>query len=196
MIKGYEGTLYGKSRMPTFSHVWESAELFLENYKNNGIPTTLDDITINTLYYLLYSRYANSVVASSDVNRFKYNVFAIIWQHGKTWKRRREIQESLQNLTDDQITEGSRQIYNTANNPSVEPGTFSEEELSFINNQNVSKNRKGKLEGYALLWDLLKTDPTEAFLERFKSLFKTVAYPEIPLLYATENTENEEEDDK
>lgn len=191
MIKGYTGTLYGQHRMPSFADVWPNVEYFKKDYRQNGIPETLDNTTITTLYYLLYSRYANCIVASSDINRFRYNLFAIIWQHGPTWKRRREIQESLQNLSDEQIFEGSRQIYNNAINPSVEPGAFSDEELKFINNQNVTKNRKGKLEGYALLWELLRNDPTEAFLERFKPLFNPIAYPEVPLYYETKSEEEE-----
>ena len=57
------------------------------------------------------------------------------------------------------------------------------EYLQYIKSQNTSINKKGKLEGYALLDSLLKRDVTQEFLNRFKPLFKTVVEPEELLLY-------------
>lgn len=192
MIKGYSGSLYGQDRTKTFSDTWESVDKFILDYKNIGIPATISEENASTLYYLLYSRFANSHIASSDPNRFKYNLFAIIWQYGPTWEKKLEIQSKLRGLNDNQILEGARQIYNNASNPSNNPENFTDNELQFINNQNVTKNRKGKLEGYALLMGLLEDDVTENFLRRFNKLFKLIVMPELPLLY---KSEGEEEND-
>lgn len=192
MIKGYSGSLYGQDRTKTFSDTWESVDKFILDYKNIGIPATISEENASTLYYLLYSRFANSHIASSDPNRFKYNLFAIIWQYGPTWEKKLEIQSKLRGLNDNQILEGARQIYNNASNPSNNPENFTDNELQFINNQNVTKNRKGKLEGYALLMGLLEDDVTENFLRRFNKLFKLIVMPELPLLY---ESEGEEEND-
>ena len=191
MIKDYHGSLYGKYRTKKFGDIWTNVEDFIKDYQGIGIPTTIpvnnpaDNTagTATTLYYLLYSRYANSVVASSDLNRFKYNLFSIIWQYGPNWSKNLDIQNKLRSLTDEELMQGSIQIYNMADNPSTDPSTDSGEYLKYIKTQNTSNNKKSKLEAYALLNSLLKKDVTQEFLDRFKKLFKVVLEPEELLLY-------------
>ena len=178
-------SLYGNYRQVKFTDVWQSAESFVSDYKNNGIETTISDKTATTLYYLLYSRYGNSVLASSDTNRFKYDVWATIFSYGPTWEKRLEIQDKLRNLTDDELFTGATQIHNHAYNPGTAPSTNTLDELAAINEQNTSKNKKGKMDAYAMLIALLETDVTESFLDKFKKLFITVVQPELPLWYAT-----------
>lgn len=179
-------SLYGNYRQVKFTDVWGDAQSFVSDYKNNGIETTISDKTATTLYYLLYSRYGNSVLASSDTNRFKYDVWATIFSYGPTWEKRLEIQEKLRNLTDDDLFTGATQIYNHAYNPGTAPSTNTLDELTAINEQNTSKNKKGKMDAYAMLIALLETDVTESFLDKFKKLFLKVVQPELPLWYATE----------
>lgn len=88
------------------------------------------------------------------------------------------------------IYKGSSAIYNSAMNPATTPGTNTDEELNFINNQNVTKYKKSKLEGLAILSDLLKNDVTEAFLRRFDDFFKTIIYSGNTYLYKTIDEEN------
>ena len=178
-------SLYGNYRQVKFTDVWQTAESFISDYKNNGIETTISDKTATTLYYLLYSRYGNSVLASSDTNRFKYDVWATIFSYGPTWEKRLEIQDKLRNLTDDELFTGATQIYNHAYNPGTAPSTNTLDELTAINEQNTSKNKKGKMDAYAMLIALLETDVTESFLDKFKKLFLKVVQPELPLWYAT-----------
>ena len=178
-------SLYGNYRQVKFTDVWQTAESFVSDYKNNGIETTISDKTATTLYYLLYSRYGNSVLASSDTNRFKYDVWATIFSYGPTWEKRLEIQGKLRNLTDDELFTGATQIYNHAYNPGTAPSTSTLDELTAINEQNTSKNKKGKMDAYAMLIALLETDVTESFLDKFKKLFLKVVQPELPLWYAT-----------
>ena len=178
-------SLYGNYRQVKFTDVWQTAESFVSDYKNNGIETTISDKTATTLYYLLYSRYGNSVLASSDTNRFKYDVWATIFSYGPTWEKRLEIQGKLRNLTDDELFTGATQIYNHAYNPGTAPSTSTLDELTAINEQNTSKNKKGKMDAYAILIALLETDVTESFLDKFKKLFLKVVQPELPLWYAT-----------
>lgn len=191
MYKGYSGSLYGSYRQKRFTDVYESVEDFLADYKDCGIPTTISDNSAQTLFYLLYGSYGNDVVASSDINRFKYKLFSIIFQYAPNWEKQLEIQNKLRGLTEEDIRLGSRQIYNTAQNPSTEPSTDTTDELQYINNQNVTKNQRGVLEGYATLLSLLRTDVTQEFLNRFRKLFLTIVQPEEPLLYITEVDNND-----
>lgn len=191
MYKGYSGSLYGSYRQKRFTDVYESVEDFLADYKDCGIPTTISDNSAQTLFYLLYGSYGNDIVASSDINRFKYKLFSIIFQYAPNWEKQLEIQNKLRALTEEDIRLGSRQIYNTAQNPSTEPSTDTTDELQYINNQNVTKNQRGVLEGYATLLSLLRTDVTQEFLNRFRKLFLTIVQPEEPLLYITEVDNND-----
>ena len=191
MYKGYSGSLYGSYRQKRFTDVYERVEDFLTDYKDCGIPTTISDNSAQTLFYLLYGSYGNDVVASSDINRFKYKLFSIIFQYAPNWEKQLEIQNKLRALTEEDIRLGSRQIYNTAQNPSTEPSTDTTDELQYINNQNVTKNQRGVLEGYATLLSLLRTDVTQEFLNRFRKLFLTIVQPEEPLLYITEVDNND-----
>lgn len=188
MFKIYDGSVYGKFyRTETFSEIWSGVSDFLSDYNTNGLPVTISQESARTLFYLLYSRFGNSNVSSSDQNRFKYQLFSTIWQYGPTWEKKLEVQQKLRDLSDEELFEGSKSIYNVAVNPSTAPGTYSDEELTFISQQNVNKNKKGKLDAYYLLWELLKNDVTEDFLKKFNKLFKVFVEPELPLFYEEEN---------
>ena len=187
MINDYDtysgSSLYGNFRTRTFSDIFGEFEKFEEIYNNNGIPTTLDSTSLKTLYYLLYARYGNSHIASSDENQFKYKLFSTVFMYGPAWQKRLDIQKKLIELGDDEILVGATAIYNSANNPSSEPSTQTTEELNFINQQNVTKYKKSKLEAYAVLEELIKTDVTEQFIGKFKKLFLVIVEPELPLWY-------------
>lgn len=183
-----------------FVDIYPKVEDFLKDYKNqnenlpNGIPTTISDTSVATLYYLLYSKYGNSHIVNMDENQFRYRVLSTIFQFGPTWEKKLDIQNKLRGLTDEELMLGGKRIYNHAYNPSTEPSTSSLEELTAINEQNTSNFKKGKLEAYALLVDLLRADVTGCFLDHFKKLFLVVVEPQKPLWYIT-NIEEEEEND-
>ena len=190
MIKEYGGTLYGTYRTKKFSDVWSDVNSFLADYQNNGIPQAIpatgDENTqgnATTLFYLLYARYGNDIVASSDLTRFKYQLFSIIWQYGPTWVKELDLQYELRTLTEEELETGNTQIYNKASNPSTDPTTNTTDYLQYVNDQNVTHNKKGKIESLVTLEAMLKKDVTEEFLGRFKKLFLTFIEPELPLLY-------------
>ena len=179
---------YGGFRTRTFSDIFNTVENFVEGYTgsklNTGTKYELEGI--EQLYYLLYARYGNSHIAYSDENQFKYALYSIIWQYGPTWWKRVEIQNSLRALTEDELISGGKAIYNHSYNPSTAPSTSTLEELLTINDQNTTNYKKSKMEAYTFLWDLLKTDVTQEYLEKFKKLFITITAPDYPLYYTTE----------
>lgn len=150
----------------------------MANYTNN---------LIKTLYYLLYAKYGNSAIASSDVNQFKYKVFTTIFEYAPAWKKRLEIQEKLFNINlsevDPDYLKGTMVMYNHAMNPDTEPTTTAYDALPGINRQTVQTTKRGMLEGYSTLLELVNTDVTGAFLNKFKKLFLTVVMPQAPLWY-------------
>lgn len=148
-------------------------------------PTIYTNDLIETLYYLLYAKYGNSSIASSDQNQFKYKVFMTIFEYGPAWKGRLKIQEKLFNLEpdSDDVQNGTINFYNHAENPDTAPETDAYQVLEGINSQNTNLYKRGKLEGYSLLNDLINTDVTEEFLGKFKKLFLKVVMPQAPLWY-------------
>lgn len=176
-----------------FSEIWEDKDAFLEDYGDVGIPTTISTSNATTLYYLLYARYGNNPIANMDEEQFKYKVMSIIFQYGPTWEKRLAIQQSLRGLSDADLLQGSKAIYNHAYNPSQAPSTSTLTELEYINDQNTTNYKKSKMEAYAQLWDLLAIDVTGEFLSKFQKCFKQFVQPERTFIYVTE-VEDEEDD--
>lgn len=179
-----------------FTEIWNNAADFLNDW--NAAPfiedyamAILPPDRMNIIFYLLYARYGNNPIANLDENQFKYKIFSVIYQYGPTWAKRLDIQKTLRTLSEDDLLAGSKAIYNHAYNPSTAPSTQSLTELNYIDNQNTSNIRRGKLDAYALLWNLLKVDVTEDFLDKFKYCFKQFVRNEKPILFVTEIDEEE-----
>lgn len=176
----------------TFTDLFEDAEQFVQETNESGIPTTIKDESLNTLYYLLFAKYGNSPIANFDINQCKYKIFSIIFMYGPSWEKELEIQKNLRDLTEEEIRQGSKMIYNHAFNPSTAPSTASLTELEKIDEQNTNNSKRSKMEAYAQLLSLLKTDVTSMFIDRFKIVFKQFVMPERPLLFVSEGEDEDE----
>lgn len=178
----------------TFSEVFPRMTDFKEAYKDSGLydddpasgAARISDTAISRLYYLLYADYGNNIIASNDVNRFKYKVFSLIYQYGANWEKELDIQKKLRALSDEDLMKGATMIYNHGYNPSTEPSTATLEEITTINDQNTTKAKKSKVDAYAALVSMLDSDVTRAFLVRFKPLFKQIIERDLPLYYSEE----------
>lgn len=185
-------TYYGGFRTRKLTDVYVSADAFKEDLRASGMSIELSDQSLINLFYLLYAKYGNSHIASSDETQFKYGLYSIVFMYGPSWEKRLEIQTKLRGLTEEEILAGGKAIYNHSFNPSTQPSTDTLEELPTINDQNTQKYKKSKLDGYGALMQLIETDVTSYFLDRFKKLFIQVLAPDYPLLYATEEEEGYE----
>ena len=179
-------SVYGNYRTRKFADIWPSADAFIQDYQASAIPQKLKVADATTLYYLLYARYGNSSIANSDENQFKYKIFSTIYIGGATWAKKQEIQDKLREMTEDEILAGTKAINNHAYNPQTAPTTDTVEELEYINEQNTTKYKKSKLDGYALLWAILNDGVTERFLSEFRYHFLVVVEPQLPLWYVTD----------
>lgn len=176
-----------------FTDIWDEATEFVSDYKASGLYNNVAKITDDSasmLYYLLFAKYGNSPIANRDVNQFQYKVFSIIFEYGPTWEKQLAVQKALRDLSVDDIRLGSKAIYNSALNPQTAPSTSTLEELTYINQQNTTNYKKSPLEGYAMLLDLLSTDVTKSFIDKFKICFKTFVTPERPLVYVMEDEDD------
>lgn len=189
-----------------FTDIWDSAADFKTEFQASPFAgclhygETVGGVTysdnISLVYYLLYAKYGNSPIANLDINQFKFKIFSITFSYGPTWERRSEIQKKLRELSEADLMAGNKAIYNQALNPATSPTTGSLEELNYINAQNTTNYKRGKMEAYAELWDLLDTDVTTQFIERYKVCFKQFVAPEHPLLYITDAESVEEEEEE
>lgn len=176
----------------TFTDIFTTYAAFKTEYTvTQKFPMVIesDDTTstsnLQILYYLLYSRFGNSPIANLDENQFKTKLGAIIWQYGPTWEKKLKIQADIRALNNTDILKGSTAIYNHAFNPNTEPSTQTLTELEYINDQNVTKYEKSKMDAFGQLYGLLAQDVTDAFLSKFKPLFQ-IAVNLKPYLYESE----------
>lgn len=178
----------------TFSQIYSSFDEFSADYAQfmpliSAGVTPLTSDNIQAVYYLLYARYGNTPIANFDETQWKMKVLSNILAYGPTWQRKKAIQVSLRALTEDELLLGAKQIYNHAYNPSTEPSTSDLEELTHINDQNVTNNKKSKMEAYSILWANLHVDATDEFLNKFKNCFSRFVGPQFPIIYVSEEEE-------
>ena len=187
-------SVYGNYRTKKFTDYFGKVEDFLAEYKKVGIPTTISDESATTLFYLLYARYGNSHIANSDPNQFKYKLFSIVFRYGPTWEKKLEVQDKIRKLSLDDLMIGTTAINNRALNDQSDPTTQTLDEINFINEQVVTKYKKGKIDAYAMLTSMLEDDVTGYFLDRFKDCFITMVQPQCPLWYVTKIGDTPEDD--
>lgn len=194
-------TDYGSSRTRSFADIFPTFEVFQSAWNNTvfsqqavALSQTIPEAdsegpqNLMLIYQLLLARYANSTIASSDENRFVLQCMATIFQYAPAWIKRLEIQHTLHemDINSEEFLRGSSMINNISLNPSEDPGTDTMDALSTINQQNINTQKRDKFKALAILEELLKTDITGAFLDKFRSLFRVIVAPQRPLFYTTE----------
>ena len=176
----------------TFVEVFPNYAKFKSDYDDliplvSGGVAPLTANNIQATYYLLFARYGNTPIVNYDETQFKMKLMAIICTYGPVWERKKAIQKSLRDLTEAELLQGAKQIYNHAFNPSTEPTTAQLEELTHINDQNTTNNKKSKMEAYSILWANLHVDATDEFLNKFKNCFSRFVGDQFPIIYVEED---------
>ena len=176
----------------TFVQVFPSYDDFKSDYDDliplvsGGIaPLTVDNI--KATYYLLFARYGNTPIVNYDETQFKMKLMSIIVTYGPVWEKKKAIQKSLRDLTEAELLQGAKQIYNHAFNPYTEPTTAQLEELKHINDQNTTNNKKSKMEAYSILWANLHVDATDEYINKFKNCFSRFVGDQFPIIYIEED---------
>lgn len=171
-----------------FTEIYKNYDTFKTEYRASSLNLTeLKDANLEVIYYLLYAKYGNSPIANYCEKQFKIKLFGIIWQYAPAWQKRLDIQTQIRALGSNpndlsDILTGSKAIYNHAFNPGEikserASSTTNQPELQYVNDQNVTNYTKSKMDAYMQLWDLLDTDVTSEFINRFKGLFKQFVRP-------------------
>ena len=176
----------------TFAQVYPDYSKFFSDYADlimlvSGGVTPLKADNIQATYYLLYARYGNTPIVNYDETQWKMKIMAVIATYGPVWEKKKAIQVSLRSLTEAELLQGAKQIYNHAFNPSTEPSTQELEELTHINDQNVTNSKKSKMEAYSILWANLHVDATDEYLNKFKNCFSRFVGDQYPIIYCEED---------
>ena len=177
----------------TFTQIFPTFQSFKNTFDNDFGRYAKDCITENSLialYWLLYSRYGESPIVNLSENIFKSKIVATTFQKGPTWERRLKLQQDLRELSEADLLKGARTLLNRALHPETEPGTNTDEELDYLNQQDVSKLTRSKLDAYSFLQDVLKTDVTEEFLESYRKLFSRFVSPTNTRIYVNDIEED------
>jgi hypothetical protein len=198
----YDDHIFTEGITKTFGQVFKSNSDFLDELLGRNIKkfpqgeaykTMLEYYELNdpdylqVVYLLLYSRYGNWNIASTDESRFKANLVERICSYGPTHKKRLELQKELRKLTTEQVQEGSIDITNMARNPSTR---LKEKELiDQINAQNQAFHKRSKTDAIIYQYNILDKDLNGEFIEIFKPLF--AKFIGKPILYA--NYQEDEE---
>ena len=169
-----------------FTDIYESAADFSADYTEIGLGGITDSTLVTKLFYLLYAKFGNSPIANLDETQFKYKLFSTVFMYGPAWEKRLDIQSKLRTITDADLLKGAKVIYNHAYNPSTAPTTQTLNELTYINDQNTTNFKKSQMDAYEQIWNLIATDVTAEFLDKFNDCFKKFVMPANPLIYVTE----------
>ena len=161
-----------------------------DNEFNSYAKNCITETSLKTLYWLLFARYGASPAASYSVDLFKAQIVGNTFQKGPTWEKKLAVQKSLRELSEADLLAGARTMFNRALHPEDPPGTDTDEELPYLNAQDVSKQRRSKLDAYSYLQDVLKTDVTEEFIRSYEKLFSKFVSPTITHVYENEDLED------
>lgn len=154
----------------------------------------ISSTSLQTLYWLLYSRYANNPIVNYTEIQFRSKIVSITFQKAPTWERKLGLQKTLRELSDADLLSGARTIFNSASHDGSEPSTLSTEETTYIDSQNVSKQMRSKLDAYSYLQDILKNDVSEELVRSYKNLFSKFVSPTVQWIYENDIEDEEEEE--
>lgn len=181
------GQMIPEFNTKTFAQIYPELEYFEADFEEleGFFLDNVDFADLGAIYMLLYSKYGNNPISNLDENQFKVKLFSIIATHGPVWIKRINLQKEIRNITLEDATKGSIAIHNHATNDSTLPNDGAVTELNFVDNQNVSKYKRSKIEAANILWESIKGDVTEDFIRKFRYLFKSIVRAEHTEIYTT-----------
>lgn len=162
----------------TFKEIFATSDDFTTYFNSSAFSGSVSNLAL--IYALIYAKYANSHIVGSDEEQWKMRLCSHIYSYGPTWEKKVDIQKTLREMSESDLILNGKMISKSGYNPSTiaEDGPNPEyEEISTVDTQNTSRTITGKVNAYANLWSLLKTDITTSFINSFKNLFITIILP-------------------
>lgn len=172
-----------------FNDIFPDSATFLAEYTNYETAidnlNIVDDKYVILTWQLITSKFGNTPIRSNSEDQFKISVMSIMFSEAPTFVTRLTVQGKVRALTDAELIEGETAIANIAKNPDEVPTTSTMNELQYIEAQHVNKQKRSKLQAYALQLGLLENDLSETYVRKFAPLFAKVYVP-AEYIYPTE----------
>lgn len=166
----------------TLIEVYPTSSELEEDFEGRGLKALgfPDSFPWAVFHTLIKGRHANAEIISPDdkLDAWKDRFCSIVWQFGPSWVKQVDIQKTLREMSEADLMKGSLLVSSNALNPAQKPSADFEgtdiPKVDTINQQATSQSRRSKMDAYASLSALLRTDVTEGFLRRFDSLFRNI----------------------
>ena len=172
----------------TFRDIFPDEATFKTGVKtNNLLESEITDAFLSKFYYMLFAKYANSPISKSDSEEWLYDLIFTMNAFIPTYLKKESIQKQLRALDLADVRVGFQSIFNHAFNPSTTPSTGTDEELPYVNEQNVNKTKKNPVDALSSLWEMLHTNLWEELLRKFQKLFSKIVTPANNVFYVTED---------
>lgn len=171
----------------TLKDIWTSPLNFWENFSETLLGREISpqppldpqeeynpEITpkeVQKYFFMLYARYKNSTIIGEDEDQWKDRFYLTFYEFAPSYKQKYSIQQKLRTMTEEDMVKGAMQKTQHGYNPSTDVNPDPDTAITTVNDQNLLRYTKGKLNGYNELLALLKNDVTEQFVNRFKNLF-------------------------
>lgn len=157
-----------------FRDIFPNYTTFKAKWDDSAFAVTTSQVSADNqkiVFASLFGRYANSTIASIDLERFEVQFFSILWQNVFAWQKKLAIQTSINGMSASDVEIRDTTVFNTAANPSTTPATSAFIALTKIDAQNAQQTKRNPLVGWAQLRELIEADFTNQFLDKFKKLF-------------------------
>lgn len=186
---------YGNYRTRTFSDIYPNSAEFIADRTKYASVIPADIVTdddLEMIYILLLSKYADAHIASKNEQMFHVKMFVSVGSYAPGFLKNIEIQRELEKmaLDSDDLLNATSSIVNHADHPATDPEMDYTEGLPYIDSQDTSNIRRGKMEAMMYLNGSVKRDLYSQFIERFEPLFQKIVIAQEPLYYVTDKEEN------
>lgn len=174
-----------KENSRTFSEIYESYDDFKEDLSKFGYDfSTFTENDLKLTFVFLVARYGDSeILGYSNVYRWKMRLQYLIFTYGKEWAIKRNIQEEILSLKEEDLERSGIQISNVSENPATLPNDTTVEELNYINKQVTNATKRDKLSMLILKYGALSSTANDEYMDKFKGLFSRFVSGDLPKYY-------------
>lgn len=178
----------------TFKDIFPDVDTFKDTMTDNSaiLDSSITATVQVQFYYMMLAKYSNTPIAKSDGEEWIYDLIFTMNAYLPTFIKKDAIQKELRSFSTSDVQEGFKSIYNHAYNPSTTPSTGTDEELPYVNDQNVNKTKKNVIDALSSFWEMLHTNLWEELIRKFQKLFSKIVSPANNVVYIMEDDEDEE----
>lgn len=161
-----EITFYFETLFPDY----DTFATFLTDYNVCNVADPTTNATAKYFYGLLIRAFSGNNVAYDTPTAFCSMFASVLEDHFEQFRKQRDMIQTVQALTDDELLDLGNRLQNMAENPNTAPADPTAP-LEFVSSQLYEQTKNGKLRGYL---DAIRNMPSMRigpFLDKFRFLF-------------------------